>query len=80
VVSRIKGYCEGRARGRLERLEDRVDLNKDFARVSRAETATIAMLVSVVIHPSNLEQYIKSSIDSLIGFILYVIPASSTVL
>jgi hypothetical protein len=25
------------------RLEDPVDLNKDFARVSRAETATIAM-------------------------------------
>jgi hypothetical protein len=34
-------------------MEDPVHLNKDFARVSRAETATIAMLISALLSHSD---------------------------
>jgi hypothetical protein len=54
--------------------------------VSRQSTATSAFVsspspsaVSGVIHPSNLEPPMKSYIDSSIGFILYVTPASSSI-
>jgi hypothetical protein len=37
----------------LARLEDCVDLNKDFANVSRAEKATIATLISALLSHSS---------------------------